>query len=330
MGKGKQNEAHTIELNHRSEALNASFIPTFSSFLMANLKIKTGLKDMVMQYEAIGQKRTRRAYEYAVRKLEADGKIKVARYEQLYIFPISMDSKNIRSDTIENEATTIERAHSTHRTLLSMPYTGTQPEAGATRIKPFGRYGTARQIIFKQGDLTIVAYRKKLNVWVHKPPGTRTAEQLLEAKVIGYRALVAFARTHSLALEGYLNRVLFSHHVIENEALNAAMKDLLTAYPEIEARIGSKVCETSHKGKVEHEGKARPDRVIRGDMVARGLEYITLDFPEQYADFCRLIPEYHAQLKLHLEVEARTLDTLNKQNEALKELTKAIKEGKVV
>jgi hypothetical protein len=324
MGKDKRNETHTIELNHRNEALNASFIPTFSSFLMANLKMKTGLKDMVMQYEAIGQKRTRRAYEYAVRKLEADGKIKVARYEQLYIFPISMDSENIRSANHRNEATTIEaKAHSTHRILLSMPYTGTQPEAGATRIKPFGRYGTARQIIFKQGDLTIVAYRKKLNVWVHKPKGTRTAEQLLEAKVAGYRALVAFARRHTLTLEGYLNRVLFSHHVIENEALNAAMKDLLTAYPEIEARMGSKVCNTSHKGKVEHEGKARPDRVIRGDMVARGLEYITLDFPEQYADFCKLIPEYHAQLKLHLEVEARTL-------EAIKELTKAIKEGKVV
>ena len=57
--------------------------------------------------------------------------------------------------------------------------------------------------------------------------------------------------------------------------------------------------------------------------MARGLEYITLDFPEQYADFCKLIPEYHAQLKLHLEVEARTL-------EAIKELTEAIKKGKVL
>jgi len=329
--------------NHRTQLIYASF----SDFLELTIKRKTALNEAITTYEKAGFKPLSHVgYWKHARKLIARGKLYAVKHEQLFLLP-SMDSEKINLTTIEqrtgerltttiephrreiNQATIETKAHSTHRILLSMPYAGTQPEAGGI-IKPFGRYGTARQVIYKEGDITIVVYRKKLNVWVHRPKGTRTQEQLIEAKVMGYRALVAFARRHTLTLEGYLNRVLYSHHVVENEALNAAMKDLLTAYPEIQARIGSKICNTSHKGKVEHEGRARPDRIIRGDQVARGLEYITLDFPEQYADFCKLIPEYHAQLKLHLEVEARTLDTLNKQNEALRELTKAIKEGKVV
>jgi hypothetical protein len=203
-----------------------------------------------------------------------------------------------------------------------MPYAGDQPTKGATYLKPFGRYGTATQSVYRISNLTIVAFRKKLNVWVHRPiAGVRTQEQLIDAKVQGYRALVRFAQRHSLRLEGHLERVLYSHHVVENKALNDALKPLLEAYGEdIRARLGSKICPSSHPGKVEHEGVGRPDRVVRGDQVAAGLEYLTLDYPRQFADFARLVPEYHKQLALHLEVEARTL-------EAIKELTKAVKSG---
>lgn len=308
----------SIERYQRTEPNNGTVMPTFSFFIVQEVRAKTPLKEAIAKYEATNRKLTRRAYTKAVRKLQAEGKIQVARYEQLYLFPMGLASMNSLNITKERN-----RAHSTHRILLSMPYTGKQPEEGATYVKPFGRYGTAKQTVYRNDNITITAYRKKLNVWVHKPQGERTNEQLIEAKLSGYKALVAFAQRHSLTLEGYLNRVLFSHHVVENEPLNAALKELIAGYPEIEARLGSKVCETSHKGKVEHEGKKREDRIVRGDMVARGLEYLTLDFPEQYADFCKLIPEYHEQLRLHLEVEARTL-------EAIKELTEAIKKGKVI
>jgi len=311
----------TIEINHSGRLI----YPSFSSFLLSFVKEKVSLNEAIAEYEKNGVKLSRVAYWKQVRKLVSAGKIHTKRHEQLYLFSMvgyenkltgSMNSLNINHRTID-------QTHTAHRILLSMQYAGTQPITGATYVKAFGRYGTARQAVYRTGNITIIAYNKKLNVWVHKPAGVRTNDQLIEAKVSGYKALIAFAQTHSLTLEGYLERVLYSHHVVENPNLNAALKELIEAYPQIEARLGTKVCPSSHKGKVEHEGKARPDRVIRGDQVARGLEYITLDFPEQYADFCKLIPEYHAQLKLHLEVEARTL-------EAIKELTEAIKKGKVL
>lgn len=409
----------TIGDNHKTNHRIGTVIPTFSSFLLANLKDKSTMQEMIKKYEtATGIKHSRRAYQKATHRLENMGKIRIARYEQLYIFPSEFKDNDVKEDMLENlpkwkrttyynlkkpnvkcfncgysehtslvihhidhnrknnkpsnlslvcanchnlyhygdrpfkmlnllemqkrlivkpsmdsENITIEkskanhetnRAHSTHRILLSMPYQGNQPEAGATAIKSFGRYHTARQIIFKESDVTIVAYQKKLNVWVHKPPGVRTQEQLLEAKVAGYRALIAFARTHSLTLEGYLNRILFSHHVVENEELNAAIKELIEKYPQIEERIGSKVCLTSHKGKVEHEGKARIDRIVRGDQVAKGLEYLTLDFPNDFSKFGTeaLVP-LTEQIKLHLAVQRETL-------EAIRELKEAIKKGKVV
>jgi hypothetical protein len=315
----------TIEVKKERNHRTGTVILPFSSFLMANLNTKTGLKEMAAMYEATGVKLTPRGYRKAARKLAKQGKITIERYEQLYLFPYGSPTDENGTGSMNGLKITIEgnRTHSTHRTLLSMPYQGAQPTIGATYVKPFGRYGTARQAVYRSGNITIIAYQKKLNVWVHKPPGVRTGEQLIEAKVQGYRALRSFAQAHTLTLEGYLNRVLFSHHVVENDALNAAIKELIAAYPQIEARLGSKVCETSHKGRVEHEGKARADRIIRGDQVAAGLEYLTIDYPNQFADFMKLVPDYHAQLKLHLEVEARTLD-------AIKELTKAIREGKVV
>jgi hypothetical protein len=322
----------TIEGNHSRRFP----YPSFSVFVLTNLKEKSSLRELSQAYEATGVRLTPRGYTKAVRKLANQGKITIARYEQLYLFPygsltdvkgtISMNGmyKGTAPPRDKGNQTTIERAHSTHRILLSMPYQGNQPEAGATYVKPFGRYRTARQVVYRSGNITIIAYQKKLNVWVHKPPGVRTQEQLLEAKVAGYRALIAFARTHSLTLEGYLNRILFSHHVIENEELNAAIKELIQKYPQIEERIGSKVCETSHKGKVEHEGKARIDRIVRGDMVARGLEYLTLDFPNDFSKFGTeaLVP-LTEQIKLHLAVQRETL-------EAIRELKEAIRKGKVV
>jgi hypothetical protein len=332
-----RNETPTIEINRPTIGINRLISPPFSIFLALTVKRKIALNEVIAKYEKAGFKRLSHVgYWKHARKLIAQGKLSAVKHEQLFLMP-SMDSEKINHATIEPRTgerltgtiepirreinqPTIERAHSTHRILLSMPYQGEQPEAGASAIKPFGRYGTARQVIYKHGDLTIIAYRKKLNVWVHKPKGARTQEQLIAAKVQGYRALVSFARSHTLTLEGYLNKVLYSHHVVENEALNAAIKDLIEAYPEIEQRLGSKVCNTSHKGKVEHEGKARADRIIRGDMVAAGLEYLTLDYPKDFAEFARdAVPALTEQIRLHLKVQEETLAYLKAINAAIKE-----------
>lgn len=310
-----------IEANHRSEPPKFAYAP-FSSYLLGCLKEKTALSAIIAEYEKNGVKLTRRAYQKAARRLEREGRIQLRRFEQLYAFPADVkrtDEKeeekgafDVRPMNSANMGIEANHVHSTHRILLSMPYSGQQPREGGEERR-FGRYGTALQVVFRQGDFTINAFRKRLNIWVHKPQGARTQEQLLEAKVMGYRALRSFAQAHNIVLEGYLEKILFSHHVVESDALNEALKPLFKLYGEdIQARIGSKICPTSHPGKIEHEGKARPDRIVRGDQVAKGLEYLTLDFQNSFEQFKdEALKPLTEQLKLHLTVEQRTLEALD-------------------
>lgn len=284
----------------------------FGAFLEKFVRRKTALREAIQEFEKKGfRKLSNVGYWKAARRLEKAGKLAIQKAEQLYLLP-SMDSLKINRGTIE--PVNRDRVHSTHRILLSMPYSGEQPVRGATHVKTFGRYRTALQSVYRSGSVTVVAFKKKLNVWVHEPPGGRTPEQVLQAKVMGYRALRTFAQKHNIALEGYLERVLLSHHVVEDKALNDALKPIFEKYgEEIEARIGSKICQSTHPDKVEHEGKARQDRIVQGKDVASGLEYLTLDMPPKIETIERALSgfdEYNRNIKLHLEVLGEMRDTL--------------------
>lgn len=209
------------------------------------------------------------------------------------------------------------RIHSAHKMQFAIAYRGNQPEGGS--ISYFGRYRTIRRVVFRvRQNLTIVAYKRKLHIWVHYPKGITTEEQIVEARGEGVEALKEFEKQQNIALEGDISGIMMSHHVVEDLELNSALKPVLEQFgPEIEQRTGTKICKTSHPGKVEHEGKNRDllvfpdisseDRVLKGNKVARGLEKLS-DFYDEYKELSRKWDELEEQInstKAELEAEGR-------------------------
>lgn len=208
--------------------------------------------------------------------------------------------------------------HKAHRLKFSIDFKGAQPFRGAAIIKPFGRYKTAKQAIFKLGNITITAFKRKLNVWVHNPPGQLTQHQIINAREKAYLTLLNFAKEHQIALEGDLSQVLRSHHVVEHETVNEGLKPVFEAHPkELEERIGSKICKTSHKGKIEHEGVSSE---LTGAIVARNAEYLFTRFPSDFSLVAQSLSgfgEYNRNIQLHLGVLRKMSDTLDKIQEKL-------------
>lgn len=259
-----------------------------------------------------------------LKKLEAQNIIEKHKGKPTF-YTIKKASMHTHNLTIEQHRPV--KIHSTHKVKLSISYRGNQPLQGATAIRPFGRYKTGRQAVFKTGKITIVAFKNKLNIWVHQPKGELTKEQLINAKAEGYLALVNFAKEHDLRLEGYLDRVLRSHHVVENRDVTEVFKPVIEEYEQdIKERIGTKVCKTSHKGKIEHEGIGRPDRIIQGSEVAKGLEYLLLKFPNDFANYSSSIGLYDKNIQRHLEVLERMNKANKGINEGIKKLNKLIAE----
>ena len=259
--------------------------PRFSVFVLERLTERIQLSQLIKEYEILGVKRSHVAYWKTVRKLHKEGKIGLERHEEMWVIPMPPNASrsekiltNINQESMLGRKIN-QRIHSTHKIKLSMPYAGEQPRAGGIE-KAFGRYHTARQYIFHKGYHTIGAYRKRLVIWVRNPEGILTIEQRVNAQAEGYKTLKEFAREHNIALEGYLEKVELSHHVVENDPLNEALKPMVSNYKQIKERMGTAVCQTSHPGRIEHEGKAREDRIVRGDKVAQGLENLVLDFPD--------------------------------------------------
>jgi len=169
--------------------------------------------------------------------------------------------------------------HSSHRWRFTINYKGSQPLEGG-KITRFGRYKTATMATYEYENLTIIAYKNKLNVWIHKPTGQLTEHQAIEARTRGYMALKAFERQAGIHLIGDLKKILNSHHVAEHEPYNELMKAIIKGREEeIEERLGMKVCETSHPGKVEITGTEQ----LSAEGITRNLEYLVTRFPSQFA-----------------------------------------------
>ena len=250
-----------------------------------------------------------------IKRLEQAGTIiriakKPAMFKHVSITPNSMHSTNISTPNHRN------LIHSAHKLKFSISYSGAQPTKEATEVKPFGRYGTAKQVIYKYKNITIVAFKKKLNVWIHNPKGKLTTNQIINARRDAYLSVLAFSKEHRLTLGVDLSSVLRSHHVVEHEALNESLKPILEAYPkEIEERIGSKICQTSHKGKIEHEGASKE---LTGAVVSKNLEYLVTQFPSDFATLAQANGEFRENLLTHLEVMREISRTMKDIRDGLK------------
>jgi hypothetical protein len=205
--------------------------------------------------------------------------------------------------------------HSSHNWRFSIKYKGDQPLRDADQVNAFGRYKTAKQAFFYYKDITVVAFKKKLNVWVHRPKGKFTENQAIEARERAYLALLQFSREHGIELDGEIKDFKGSHHVVEHPTLNTALKPIFEEYgDEIEERIGSHICFSSHPGKIEHTGI--PGR-ISGKQVSLNLEYLCRDFPSHFSMLTRANIEFRENLLTHLQVMQDMRDTLKKIQEAL-------------
>lgn len=257
-----------------------------------------------------------------VKRLEAQGYIKRISKKPAF-FAVMVTSDVIQTLSMHGSTWKPQKhrnlIHSAHRLKFSISYKGRQPYKGATEVKPFGRYGTAKQSIYKIGDVTIVAFKRKLNVWIHRPAGKLTTNQIINAREKAYLTLLGFSREHRIGLEAELSDVLRSHHVVEHKDLNEALKPILEKHPEeIKERIGSSVCKTSHKGKIEHEGVSKE---LTGAMVAKNLEYLVTQFPGQFGEVASGFVEYNRNIKLHLKVLQEMSETMKDIREGLKKRT---------
>lgn len=210
------------------------------------------------------------------------------------------------------------RIHSTHKIKFSIRYEGEQPKDG--KIKPFGRYKKQIQVIYRPNRyVTIIAFKKKLNVWIKDPVGNRTEEQLQYAKREAFDNIIKFAKKYNLILLDDLVKILLSHHVVESKAINTKFKPLFDKYgKEIEEHIGSKYGDSSHPDQIEHEGKGRPDRVVQGSDVAKGLEWLTVDFPIHFAMVAQQQDRYDENIRKHLAVMEEMSQTLKAIRDSLK------------
>lgn len=211
---------------------------------------------------------------------------------------------------IMNGLNLTKQVHSSHKIKFSVSYEGSQPISGALAVKKFGRTGTARQAIYKySGGLTIITFKKKLNIWVHHPKGISTNEQMINAKANAYMMVLQFAKEYDLKITTTIEKVIQSHHVIENKDLNELLKPIFSKYKyEIKEQIGSAICQTSHKGKIEHEGNQK----VQGSDVAKGLEYLTIRFPNDFAKVAEQQNRYDENIRKHLKVLSKMERVLSK------------------
>lgn len=297
-------------------------------YILKTVKKRMPISEIINLYAVKHTKKpSRRTFQRAVAELVKQKKLNKECHEQLWLSPMNPTSEPMSKPMHGRKLTPPHhRIHSSHKIKLSMPYSGQQPQEDATEVRPFGRYKTAVQSIYKKylgQSITIVAFKDKLNVWFHFPKGVRTTEQMINAKKESYLALMEFAKEHNLKLDGYLDKVIQSHHVVEDMPTNAILKPLFKEYgKEIKERIGSAICQTSHPGKIEHEGVKRLDGVIvKGEKIANGLEYLCYDFPEHFGMLAKQQNRYNENIEKHLAV----LEEISVATKELRDTMKAIR-----
>lgn len=278
-------------------------------------------KELFREYEEKGNKRI--SHSIAYRQLKGLPGLSIERKEQLWIFyDTTTDGKGFNSmygydGQVQTYDTGSNLVHSSHRWRFTVPYSGTQPLEKADQVRAFGRYRTAKQSYYLFKDMSIVAHRKKLNCWIHRPKGALTPNQRIEALTRARLSLNAFCTSHNLKLIGNVEEIMNSHHVVEAKPLNEALKPVFAGREEeIKEVVGSHICKSSHPGKIEHEGREG----LNAYGVAKNLEYLCTDFPSDFSTLARENVAFRENLQTHLSVMREISSTLKEMRTLIKQI----------
>jgi hypothetical protein len=154
--------------------------------------------------------------------------------------------------------------HKGHRYLFTFWYDGQQPILGADSVSRFGKYRTIPKARFNyhEDKAIIFTLPHSFAVWITHPKGSRTAEELVEARQAARRVAQSFSRKHGIAITSE-KQAGFSEHTVENKPLDNLIRPLPMEEPELaKEELGLSINQTSHRNKVEWTGKSAKERVM--------------------------------------------------------------------
>lgn len=136
--------------------------------------------------------------------------------------------------------------HLMHRKLQTFYYSGPQPSRGGEAHY----WGKKRNIPnysfpYPEYKAQVVSMAQCFKVWIHHPPGIKTAEQVFEAHTLAWKCALDFARKHGVRILRW-NPAQFSEHTVENSALDAFLRPIVEANPDLCDRKLGLVIDKSH------------------------------------------------------------------------------------
>lgn len=154
--------------------------------------------------------------------------------------------------------------HSSHRFAFTFYYSGKPIKKG--KVSKFGRYCDSSpsyryKLEYPEYRAVVFAYERSLLIWIKKPKGRLTVEQLIEARKLARECSQAIAFKYQIAIERE-KEANFSEHIVISKPLDRAIRPLVQAEPELmRERCGITINKRSHKGRLEHHDRdRRPDQ----------------------------------------------------------------------
>jgi hypothetical protein len=199
---------------------------------------------------------------------------------------------------LEGNTNTLIKYHAAHRLAFTFEYSGIQPTIG--KRSKFGRYSKTYRYRtdYPEYSARVFAYPRSLLVWIKKPKGTRTVEQLIEARRLARECVNSIAFKHRLTLMREKGAG-FSEHTIEDKALDRVIRPLVKEEPDLmRERCGITENLTSHRKKLEHTDRDRrpeqpraKDRVMALEDILYGKAATKDDIKELREDIRAIVPE---------------------------------------
>jgi hypothetical protein len=211
--------------------------------------------------------------------------------------------------------TMLIKYHEAHRLAFTFEYSGKQPAVG--KCSKFGRYKKTNRyrLEYPEYAARVFAYPRSLLVWIKKPKGIRTVDQLIEARKLARECAKSIAFKYQLTLIREKGAG-FSEHTVENRALDRVLRPLVLAEPELmRERCGITENKTSHRNRLEHT-----DRAKRPGQPAANERVINL---EELLYNGAITKEDLAPLK---EQVKETIKLTNETSTSIKEITTMIKD----